>query len=244
MTTLFEKSDEWGGYTIRLGSSGFIIDYHTHVEGELDGIQIVVPYGTWGFWAVMNLDAPYDEIVTNGEALADMALRDAGRPVEEQSVKVLDAGEVLSPSTRRHAAIGLAAPGASVDDETSGARRDAADWYTFSLPKVDEDGYGRCHDLFAQMYLTHGLPHGMALWTTSNFDTDENMFFARIPHGMDVKSDPFFMEFAVTECPHPPKVGLALLVGHDDEHPKPSAASGKGMPWRRNQRTPLRTATA
>jgi len=214
MTTVFDKSDEWGGYTIKLGSTGFLIDFHTHIEGELDGLRVLVPFGTWQFDAKADLHRAHDEMATNGEALAEMALIDAAKPIEERSIEVIDEGRVLDVSKRKKEAE------AELRREAARHREEIdshSSWYAFSLHKDDEDGYGRCHDFFTAMYLAHGMPHGMALWTRSNFATDENIFFAQIPDGVEVKDDPFFAAFPLAGCEHPSKIGLSLMVGHLDE---------------------------
>jgi hypothetical protein len=194
------------------------------MEGELDGVKILVQYRTWGFDIATQLDAPHDEVASNGEALAEMAMNDAKLPMEERTVEVLDEGGILEESRRKK----RPQPVQSVEIGRKRARRvreieGKSSWYTFCAPKEDEALYGRCHDLFTEMYLTHGLPYDMALWTTSNFATDENVFFAEIPAGLDVKNDDFFRELPFAACPPPSRTGLLKLVGHFEESDEPQA---------------------
>jgi hypothetical protein len=231
MTTVFEKSDEWGGYTIYPGTTGFILEYHTHMEGERDGIKILVPYGTWGFHSEIDLDAPHDEIACHGETLADLAMADAQVRFEERKVELLSEGVVLG-SSRGPARVTEGGREEAQQTGKEGTGEDGSSWYTFSLKKEDEGGYGACHDLFTIMYLTHGLPHGMALWTTSNFATDENMFFAQIPAGMQVQEDEFFRTFPLTGCERPAEADLLMMVGHLEERRDFYPAGKRRRRWR------------
>ena len=95
MTTTFEKSNEWGGYSIEPGASGFVLKYHTHITDEPDGMKILIPYGAWGFHRDTDLEAEYDELETRGEKLADLALEDARTCVDNCTVKVLAKGVVF-----------------------------------------------------------------------------------------------------------------------------------------------------
>jgi hypothetical protein len=92
MATTFEKSNEWGGYRIAREASGFVLDYHTHMTDEPDGMRILIPYGAWGFYRETDLDADYDDTESRGEKLADLALEDAEVCVENCTVKVLARG--------------------------------------------------------------------------------------------------------------------------------------------------------
>ncbi len=97
MATAFEKSNEWGGYRISQGDSGFVLDYHTHMTdtGDPDGMRLLVPYGAWGFDRDTDLDAKYDEIESRGEKLAELAVEDAEVCVDNCTVKVLAKGVVF-----------------------------------------------------------------------------------------------------------------------------------------------------
>jgi hypothetical protein len=86
-------------------------------------------------------------------------------------------------------------------------------WYTFARSKDDPARYDASQDLFTTMYLTHGLPQGMALWIKPNCDTGENMLFAQVPDGLNVKDSAFFRMFSLTQCSGPSMAGLSLLVG-------------------------------
>lgn len=86
-------------------------------------------------------------------------------------------------------------------------------WYMLSISKDDLVRYNASQDLFSTMYLTHGLPHGMALWIKPNCDTGENMLFAQIPDGLNVKDSAFFRTFLPSPCAGPSLAGLSLLIG-------------------------------
>jgi hypothetical protein len=243
MKEIFEKSDEWGGYTIEAGVTGFIVEYHTHMEGERDGVRILVPYGTWGFHSGTALDAPHDEVATNGEALADLAMADARCRFEERQVELLSAGVVLGMAEPA-AARSTAAEGwdQEAQGEDSGGETAPYAWYTFSLKKEDEGGYGACHDLFTTMYLTHGLPHGMALWTRSDYATDQNIFFAQIPAGMMVEGDEFFRTFPLARCEAPWHDDLTMLVGHLEEAAQIHPPAKRRRRWRSSAASRFRKA--
>lgn len=95
MATGFEKSNEWGRYTIEPGEWGFVLDYHTHHMDELDGLRILIPYGAWGFDRDTDLEAAYDDSDSKGEVLADLAMDDADVSLEKRTVRVLAKGTVL-----------------------------------------------------------------------------------------------------------------------------------------------------
>jgi hypothetical protein len=86
-------------------------------------------------------------------------------------------------------------------------------WYTFSIRKDDPARYDASQDLFTTMYLTHGLPLGMALWIRPNCDSGENTLFAQIPDGLNVKESAFFRMFSPGPCSGPSMAGLSLLIG-------------------------------
>jgi hypothetical protein len=231
MTTVFEKSNEYGGFIIDLTDEGFVVHYHAYNVGDVDGLQVRVPFGTWGFERGTDLEASHHGITTNGEALAEMARDEARVSSFERRVEVLDEGIVLghsvhrtSPTTAGFSATSSTAPvfGAEAREETGA---DHFSWYTFSLHKEDETGYGQAHDLFTTMYLTHGLPHGMALWGTSDYATGDNLFYAQIPEGLDVSRDDFFREFLPASCADPSHTGLSLLVGNMDDSWQASSAA-------------------
>lgn len=86
-------------------------------------------------------------------------------------------------------------------------------WYMLSIGKDDLARYDASQDLFTTMYLTHGLPQGMALWIRPNCDTAENTLFAQIPDGLAVKDSAFFRTFSPSPCSGPSLAGLSLLIG-------------------------------
>jgi hypothetical protein len=227
MASAFERSNEWGGYTIEPASTGFILHYHGYREDDVDSMKILVPYGTWGFSRTSDLDAPYDDIATNGEMLAVMALDEAKVSSEERKVEVLNQG--ISPRPRRATSPDSVAAGGA---EKSCEGVDTS-WFTFTAKKEDDFRFGEAHDLFTTMFLTHGLPRGMALWDTSKPASEENVFYVQVPKGVDLKNDTFFKVFRVSECAPPSMAGLTFLAGNPGVEAGSKAASGRVSMWRR-----------
>jgi hypothetical protein len=233
MARAYEEGNEWGDYTIEYGSTGFIVSYHSFRDDEVER-RILVPYGTWGFNRDTELDAAYDEIATNGQLLAIRALDEAGLDVEERKVELIQAapkplarsGGVPFPYADAVAAVRRS--------ETAGGGWDTGKWYTFSLKKEDELHYGHCHDMFTEMYLTHGLPAGMSLWDTSHHSAEENLFFVHVPEGVDTTGDELFQTFPLARCASPSKVGLSFMAGDMGEAATAESSRRRGTIWHRS----------
>ena len=93
MATRFDKSNEWGGYSIEPGATGFVLDYHSHNADEPNDLKILIPYGAWGFYRETDLEEVYDE-TPKGEKLANLAMEDAEGRFENRTVKVLAKGSL------------------------------------------------------------------------------------------------------------------------------------------------------
>lgn len=82
-----EKGNEWGGYTIREAPTGHILERRSRIEGNVDGLRVLVPYGG-DFPKGTDFSADWNEWIDNGAAFAHLTHRRPG-------AKVLRRGQIV-----------------------------------------------------------------------------------------------------------------------------------------------------
>lgn len=76
MQPRFERKGEWSGYTVSTAATGYVVDYWSRVQGETDGLRLLVPYSET-FPQAMDLDGMWNDATRNGEAVATLGQHNA-----------------------------------------------------------------------------------------------------------------------------------------------------------------------
>lgn len=82
-TTAYERIGDWGGYEIRKAKKGFVLATYSHVQGQLNGRETLMKY-SYRWPKKMDLSEPWNEIMDNGQALADEI---ANKDTENQAAR-------------------------------------------------------------------------------------------------------------------------------------------------------------
>lgn len=85
----FEKTSEYGGYTVRESKKGWIVEGWSRYQGNLTDWRKLVPFGVWGYQKGQDLAAQHNSFMTVGEAIHDYAYND------NKNVRILNKGYLV-----------------------------------------------------------------------------------------------------------------------------------------------------
>lgn len=76
---MYKRNGEWTSYTIHEARTGWVYAQSSRSVDALNGLRILLPYGTGGYKRGQNLMAPHNEGMEVGEWLAQIARDGSGR---------------------------------------------------------------------------------------------------------------------------------------------------------------------
>ncbi len=86
----FEKSSEYGGYTVRESKKGWIVEGWSRYQGNFTDWKKLVPFGVWEYQKNQDLTTQHNSYMTVGEAIQDYARID-----DNKNVKILKKGYLV-----------------------------------------------------------------------------------------------------------------------------------------------------
>ena len=90
MTNTYEKSSEYGGYTVRESKKGWIVEGWSRYQGNITDWKRLVPFGVWDYQRGQDLEARHNEYMAVGHAIQDYARNDGN-----DNVMVLKKGYIV-----------------------------------------------------------------------------------------------------------------------------------------------------
>lgn len=98
MPEVYERKDEWGGYSVRKSEKGFIVEHWSARQGELTGDKYLLPYGV-GLVSDYNdadpLDAMHNAEMTVGDYLYHVATNSMGSDYRPDGIRILRKGHIV-----------------------------------------------------------------------------------------------------------------------------------------------------
>lgn len=72
MPATYTRNGEWSGYSVHKSETGFVVEYWSRIQGQSTDGKYLLPYGVAGMGKDTDLEAQYNNLYTNGMAVAEI----------------------------------------------------------------------------------------------------------------------------------------------------------------------------
>ena len=95
MPDIYEKKNEFGGYSVRKSEKGFVVEHWSSRQGELTDEKVFVPYRVAGYNKDCDLQASHNATMTVGDYVGHVAMSSAPEFYHGNRIRILRKGHLV-----------------------------------------------------------------------------------------------------------------------------------------------------